>query len=168
MKKTREQFLWTTGGPDRTRPRSPHLLKIWSIPSTFTEQPPWHSSTPSVPRHTLTGHLEPGRATGRHDIGVLNIAEVTSHTSWCSGEKCCGYWNTAGTTLPRNRSVRRRQGHDSVCRHLLRLTTTLVCISLRLSSSHFMKQRKDVSWIPLASLPLGLAWDNTGSVQRQG
>ena len=39
---------------------------------------------PSVPRHALTGPLEHGRATGRNDSGVLNLADANV-TQICRG-----------------------------------------------------------------------------------
>merc|ERR1719502_2409831 len=44
--------------------------------------------------------------------------------------------------------------------------TTLAYKSLRMSTSHFMMLWKEVSWIPLASLPMKLGWNNT-SAQRK-
>ena len=45
--------------------------------------------------------------------------------------------------------------------------TTLAHKSLRMSTSHFMMLWKDVSWIPLASLPMKLGWNKTSGQRKR-
>merc|ERR1712019_62141 len=45
--------------------------------------------------------------------------------------------------------------------------TTLAYKSLRISTSHFMIDWKVVSWIPLASLPTKLGWNNTSGQRKR-
>merc|ERR1711912_149204 len=45
--------------------------------------------------------------------------------------------------------------------------TTLLYKSLRMSTSHFMMDWKVVSWMPLASLPIKLGWNNTSGQRKR-
>merc|ERR1712241_887462 len=45
--------------------------------------------------------------------------------------------------------------------------TTLAYKSLRISTSHFMKDWNVVSWKPLASLPTKLGWNNTSGQRKR-
>merc|ERR1719359_1711370 len=45
--------------------------------------------------------------------------------------------------------------------------TTLAYRSLRMSTSHFMMDWKVVSWMPLASLPTKLGWNNTSGQRKR-
>merc|ERR1719458_845528 len=45
--------------------------------------------------------------------------------------------------------------------------TTFAYKSLRISTSHFMMLWKVVSWIPLASLPMKLGWNNTSGQRKR-
>merc|ERR1712060_243064 len=45
--------------------------------------------------------------------------------------------------------------------------TTLLYKSLRMSTSHFMIDWKVVSWMPLASLPMKLGWNNTSGQRKR-
>merc|ERR1711904_18804 len=46
-------------------------------------------------------------------------------------------------------------------------STTLLYKSLRMSTSHFMMDWKVVSWMPLASLPTKLGWNNTSGHRKR-
>merc|ERR1712117_333935 len=45
--------------------------------------------------------------------------------------------------------------------------TTFAYKSLRISTSHFMMLWKVVSWMPLASLPMKLGWNNTSGQRKR-
>merc|ERR1712064_129215 len=45
--------------------------------------------------------------------------------------------------------------------------TTLAYKSLRMSTSHFMMDWKVVSWMPMASLPTKLGWNNTSGQRNR-
>merc|ERR1719221_1025545 len=45
--------------------------------------------------------------------------------------------------------------------------TTFAYKSLRMSTSHFMMDWKVVSWMPLASLPTKLGWNNTSGQRKR-
>merc|ERR1712190_371191 len=45
--------------------------------------------------------------------------------------------------------------------------TTFAYRSLRISTSHFMMDWKVVSWMPLASLPTKLGWNNTSGQRKR-
>merc|ERR1719446_396903 len=45
--------------------------------------------------------------------------------------------------------------------------TTLLQRSLRMSTSHFMMDWKEVSWMPLASLPTKLGWKRTSGQRKR-